>query len=142
MGLLSGENLDGKLTIERFLEFQSELQREILSLEFHRKDPDQQTGKISEKDFAELLLTYADYTSKKRAVVLKRVKRKYSSQEEDKELLEPSAAAATGITIEDYFDIFSILIHIDDLDKVTGETTKSPFARVKYNRLAFFSIWR
>ena len=40
----SGEQLDGKLTIERFLAFQSELQREILSLEFHRKSPDPQTG--------------------------------------------------------------------------------------------------
>ena len=40
----SGEQLDGKLTIERFLAFQSELQREILSLEFHRKSPDHQTG--------------------------------------------------------------------------------------------------
>ena len=112
--LTTGETLDGKLTIERFLEFQSELQREILSLEFHRKDPDPQTGKISEKAFAELLLTYADYTSKKRAVVIKRVKKKYCSPEGEE--LEPSAVA--GITLEDYFDIFSILIHIDDLDKV------------------------
>ena len=32
-----GENLDGKLTIERFLEFQQHLQVEILTLEFNRK---------------------------------------------------------------------------------------------------------
>ncbi len=73
----SGPNLDGKLTIERFLEFQEQLQREILSLEFSRKNPDESTGKINEKEFAELLLTYADYTAKKRSAVIKRVKKRY-----------------------------------------------------------------
>jgi hypothetical protein len=47
--------LDGKLTIDRFLDFQTELQRSILTLEFQRKDPDD-FGLITEKQFAELLL--------------------------------------------------------------------------------------
>ena len=73
-------------------------------------------GRITEKAFAELLLTYADYTSKKKAVVLKRVKKRYGAKE-DPELLEGSETEG-GIALEEYFDIFSILVHIDDLDKV------------------------
>ena len=52
------------------------LQREILQLEFGRKEPDE-NGLINEKSFAELLLTYADYTQKKRSLVLKRVKKTF-----------------------------------------------------------------
>jgi len=110
--IFSGENLDGKLTIERFLNFQEQLQREILSLEFARKSPSATSGNISEKDFADLLLTYADYSAKKRAAVLKRVRKKY-----------PNNADQIGISLEDYIQIFSLLIHIDDVDKVSGITS-------------------
>ena len=107
---LIGEHLDGKLTIERFLQFQEQLQREILTLEFSRKPAIDSTGhRISERDFADLLLTYADYTSKKRSAVFKRVKKKYSSKSEN-----------PGVTLEDYIQIFSVLIHIDDVDKVSS----------------------
>lgn len=34
-----GQKLNEKLTIEKFLDFQQQLQREILSLEFQRKQP-------------------------------------------------------------------------------------------------------
>ena len=103
-----GENLDGKLTIERFLDFQEQLQREILRLEFNRKPFIDDSGtRIWERDFADLLLTYADYTPKKRSAVLKRVKKKY-----------PSKSDPVGITLDDYIKIFALLIHIDDVDKV------------------------
>ena len=75
-----GENRDGKLTIERFLEFQTQLQREILRLEFERKNPDSETNLITEGQFAELLLAYADYNAKKRTSVLKRVKKAYKKK--------------------------------------------------------------
>jgi len=64
-----------KLTIEKFLEFQQHLQTEILNLEFKRKEPNDD-GKISEADFAELLLAYAGYPAKRKARMLKRVKKK------------------------------------------------------------------
>ena len=123
--------LDGKLTIERFLDFQSELQKEILSLEFHRKEPSE-SGHISEKQFAELLLTYADYTVKKRAVVLKRVKKRYgspaaASEEGDEDNADTNLRGQRqeeGISLEDYIKIFSILVHIDDLDKVSASNKK------------------
>ena len=53
-----------------FLEFQTQLQREILRLEFERKNPDLETNLITEGQFAELLLTYADYNAKKRTSVI------------------------------------------------------------------------
>jgi len=64
-----------KLTIEKFLDFQQQLQREILNLEFRRKEPNDR-GQILESDFAELLLAYAGYPPKKKARMMKRVKRK------------------------------------------------------------------
>ncbi|CAB0012827.1 unnamed protein product [Nesidiocoris tenuis] len=69
-----GPNLDEKLTIEKFLEFQNQLQTEILSLEFMRKNPDE-NGNITEADFTELLLAYAGYAPKKKSKMLKHVKK-------------------------------------------------------------------
>ena len=68
-------------------------------------------------------MTYADYTSKKRSAVFKRVKKKYSSKSEN-----------PGVTLEDYIQIFSVLIHIDDVDKVSSISNSSlyflPFQNV------------
>lgn len=69
-----GPNMDEKLTIEKFLSFQHQLQREILSLEFRRKNPDE-NGNIAEEDFADLLLAFAGYTAKKKLKKIKRVKK-------------------------------------------------------------------
>ncbi len=103
-----GENLSGKLTIERFLDFQHRLQSEILRLEYRRKGPDADTGRISEKQFAELLLTYADYSPKRRGAVLKRVKKKYRNTEE---------RTFPGISLEDYVQIFDLLMNLEDVEK-------------------------
>ena len=65
------------MTIERFLDFQSQLQKDILKLEFERKDPNPETELITEWQFAELLLAYADYNAKKKSSVMKRVKKAY-----------------------------------------------------------------
>jgi hypothetical protein len=54
----------------------SRLQSEILRLEFSKKEPDA-AGRISERQLAELLLAYADYSPKRRAATLKRVKRTF-----------------------------------------------------------------
>ena len=72
--------------------------------------------------------TYADYTPKKRAAVLKRVKKKYKLkksdkddsdiEDSDKELSDNFDPPTFGIALEDYIQIFSVLIHIDDVDKV------------------------
>ncbi|XP_060517895.1 calcium uptake protein 1 homolog, mitochondrial isoform X3 [Cylas formicarius] len=95
-----GPNLKQKLTIEKFLDFQERLQREILSLEFQRKNPDED-GNINEADFAELLLAYAGYPQKKKARMLKRVKKTDHGK---------------GVSKQDYLNFFHFLNNINDVD--------------------------
>lgn len=93
---------DKKLTIEKFLDFQLQLQQEILSLEFRRRDlrPD---NTLSETEFAELLLAYAGYPAKKKSKMMKRVRKEY----QDKSI---------GISQKDYLDFFNFLNNINDVD--------------------------
>ncbi|XP_013188458.2 calcium uptake protein 1 homolog, mitochondrial [Amyelois transitella] len=97
-----GPKLNQKLTIEKFLDFQQQLQKEILSLEFQRKQPDE-NGRITEADFAELLLAYAGYPAKKKARMLKRVKKAFRDH-------------GVGITKDDYLKFFHLLNNINDVD--------------------------
>ncbi|XP_076043079.1 mitochondrial calcium uptake 1 isoform X1 [Oratosquilla oratoria] len=98
-----GFDLKEKLTIEKFLEFQQQLQQEILSLEFRRKGPNAK-GLISEADFAELLLAYGGYPPNKKAKMLKRVKKMFKGEE------------SLGISIDDYLKFFHFLSNINDVD--------------------------
>uniref|UniRef100_A0A1B6E3W6 EF-hand domain-containing protein n=1 Tax=Clastoptera arizonana TaxID=38151 RepID=A0A1B6E3W6_9HEMI len=97
-----GPNMNQKLTIEKFLDFQRQLQREILSLEFQRKNPDE-NGNISEADFTELLLAYAGYPPKKKSRMIKRVKKRFREH-------------AQGISRDDYLKFFHFLNNINDVD--------------------------
>lgn len=97
-----GKDLNEKLTIEKFLEFQHQLQREILSLEFRRKNPNED-GKITETDFAELMLAYAGYSDKKKAKKLKRVKKHFREN-------------SKGVSNKEYLDFFHFLNNINDVD--------------------------
>ncbi|KDR20509.1 Calcium-binding atopy-related autoantigen 1, partial [Zootermopsis nevadensis] len=97
-----GPNMNQKLTIEKFLEFQHQLQREILSLEFQRKGPDE-NGNITEADFTELLLAYAGYPPKKKTRMLKRVKKVFKED-------------AKGISRDDYLKFYHFLNNINDVD--------------------------
>ncbi|XP_012259916.2 calcium uptake protein 1 homolog, mitochondrial isoform X3 [Athalia rosae] len=97
-----GPNMKQKLTIEKFLDFQQQLQKEILSLEFERRNPDE-NGNISEVDFTELLLAYAGYPEKKKARMLKRVKKTFRENPK-------------GISKEDYLSFFHFLNNINDVD--------------------------
>lgn len=96
-----GPNLDKKLTIEKFLEFQRQLQTEILTLEFQRKRPNAE-GFIREVDFADLLLTYAGLSEKKHVKMLKRVKKIFKN--------------SRGISLDDYLLFFHFLNDINDVD--------------------------
>lgn len=96
-----GPNLDRKLTIEKFLEFQKQLQTEILTLEFQRKRPNAE-GFIREVDFADLLLTYAGLSEKKHVKMLKRVKKIFKN--------------SRGISLDDYLLFFHFLNDINDVD--------------------------
>ncbi len=70
-----GDDREGFLTVDKFLDFQRRLQNEILALEFKRKcSGDRGPDVISEKDFAELLIAYAGFAPKKKVKMLKRVR--------------------------------------------------------------------
>ncbi|XP_018364183.1 PREDICTED: calcium uptake protein 1 homolog, mitochondrial isoform X2 [Trachymyrmex cornetzi] len=97
-----GPQMNQKLTIEKFLDFQQQLQRAILSLEFERRNPDEH-GNITEVDFTELLLAYAGYPAKKKAKMLKRVKKTFKE--------DPK-----GISKEEYLKFFHFLNNINDVD--------------------------
>ncbi|XP_023334803.1 calcium uptake protein 1 homolog, mitochondrial isoform X4 [Eurytemora carolleeae] len=98
-----GKEKKGTLTVERFLDFQRRLQEEILELEF-RKKGGQENGTISERDFAELLIAYAGFTSKKKTKMLRRVRKIYSDD------------ASLGITLKDYLNFYQVLFSINDID--------------------------
>lgn len=97
-----GEKLESKLTIEKFLDFQRQLQTEILSLEFRRKEPNE-LDRIKEVDFADLLLTYAGMPRKRRSRILKRVKKEFKEN-------------PIGISKESYLNFFRFLNNINDVD--------------------------
>jgi len=97
-----GTNHDQKLTIEKFLDFQMQLQQEILSLEFRRKNL-RSNGTLAETDFADLLLAYAGYPAKKKAKMMKRVRKEYQDN-------------SVGISQSDYLDFFHFLNNINDVD--------------------------
>ncbi|XP_066602813.1 calcium uptake protein 1 homolog, mitochondrial-like isoform X2 [Prorops nasuta] len=97
-----GPNMKQKLTIEKFLDFQQQLQREILNLEFERRNPDE-NGNITEVDFTELLLAYAGYPDNKKTRIIKRVKKTFRENPK-------------GISKEDYLKFFHFLNNINDVD--------------------------
>nr|XP_022315723.1 calcium uptake protein 1, mitochondrial-like isoform X2 [Crassostrea virginica] len=93
-----------KLTVKEFLTFQFRLQNEVLRIEFDRYDPlYEEKGKISEKDFGRILLTYAGYPDQKKSRMLKRVKKKYKE--------DPK-----GITFDEYLNFWMFLKSINDVD--------------------------
>ncbi|KAK0075084.1 hypothetical protein PV326_011888, partial [Microctonus aethiopoides] len=97
-----GPNMKQKLTIEKFLDFQEQLQKEILNLEFERRNPDA-NGNITEIDFTELLLAYAGYPENKKTKMLKRVKKAFKD-------------TSKGVSKEDYLRFFHFLNNINDVD--------------------------
>jgi Ca2+-binding EF-hand superfamily protein len=122
-----GEDLKQKLTIEKFLDFQAKLQKEMLTLEFDRKNPDPETGRISEEAFATLLIAYAGFPEKKKARMLKRVKKVYRKPKEGKngkngkkgeevEAKPRPSPEDEGISLMDYLQFFHFLQNIADVD--------------------------
>jgi Ca2+-binding EF-hand superfamily protein len=103
-----GENLDQLLTIDKFLQFYEQLQTEILQLEFHRsaKCPYDKT-RMTELDFATLLLTYSSLSEKRIKKMLKRIKKAYPINDKTKSI---------GISFNDYQNFCHLLRNIHDID--------------------------
>ncbi|CAH8460827.1 unnamed protein product [Dicrocoelium dendriticum] len=98
-----GPDGDQKLTIQKFLQFHAELQNEITRLEFNRASP--VDGKITEIQFANILLTYAGFSEQKRRKLIRGVKQKFPKTEENE-----------GITYRDFADFNLLLRSISDVD--------------------------
>lgn len=98
-----GPNGEKKLTAKEFIKFQHDLHREVLRLEFNRYGPED--GKIDERDFASMLLTYAGFPKKKKNLMIRRVKRAVKNEE-----------WAVGITFDEYLNFWKFLQNIADVD--------------------------
>ncbi|XP_052069506.1 calcium uptake protein 1, mitochondrial-like isoform X2 [Mytilus californianus] len=99
-----GQNGDKKLTVKEFLDFQAEVSKEVLRIEFARYDPRyEKDGSISEKDFASILLTYAGYPDSKKSRMVKRVKKKFKDD-------------GKGVTFEEYVSFWKFLKSVNDVD--------------------------
>ncbi|KAE9554457.1 hypothetical protein FO519_002331 [Halicephalobus sp. NKZ332] len=103
-----GSDEKRKLKLETLLKFQHDLHRDILKIEFERRDPDSNpVGIISEISFAELLLMHAGLPEKRQQRMIKRVKKQYKGG---------MAAGKPGISFNEVNDFFQFLYYIDDVD--------------------------
>jgi len=112
-----------KLTVKRFIEFQKNLQEDILYLEF-AKHADED-GILPEVKFIRMLLAYSGLSDKKQKAILKRVRKEYKKKkpaEEDEgsaekgEEAEEEEQGPLGLTFEECRSFFEFLKHINDID--------------------------
>merc|ERR1719264_186830 len=99
-----GDDREGNLTVDKYLEFQRCLQNEILALEFKRKCGSEEEV-ISEKDFAELLIAYAGFPPKKKVKMLKRVRKAFKVAPSEGEEGE-EGNKSPGIQLSDYLSFY------------------------------------
>ena len=96
-----------KLNIETFLRFQQDLHRDILKIEFERRDPESgPEGIISELSFAELLLIHSDLPEKRQKRMMKRVRTQFGKDAPNKK----------GVSFAEVNDFFNFIYHIDKVD--------------------------
>jgi len=94
----------GVLTSDKFIQFKRLLQEEVMYLEFNSFTPKNDT--ISERQFAEILLTYANFQNAKRNKIIKRIKTVYGDK----------VVKDKGVKFSDYLDFFSFLLNIRDVE--------------------------
>ncbi|XP_057298068.1 calcium uptake protein 1, mitochondrial-like [Hydractinia symbiolongicarpus] len=102
---LFGVDGSGKLTSEEFVQFKRRLQEEVMYLEFVSFQP--KNGLISERQFAEILLTYANFGNAKKNKIIKGIEEVYGKQNSEKHI---------GVTFQDYLNFFSFLLNIRDVE--------------------------
>lgn len=95
-----GENLDKKLTYARFQEFHTNIQDEVLRLEFTQFAED---DVMSVKTFASMLLVYAGFSQQKKSKLLRNVKKQFKGE-------------TAGITFDEYRQFHQVLKCINELD--------------------------
>jgi len=114
-----------KLTVKRFIEFQKNLQEDILYLEFSKHADED--GTLPEAKFIRMLLAYSGLNDKKQKAIIKRVRKTYKkpkpSDKDDEEEgenkdeeEEEQEQRQYGITFEECRSFFEFLKHINDID--------------------------
>ncbi|XP_072051347.1 calcium uptake protein 1, mitochondrial-like [Amphiura filiformis] len=96
-----GRDLDRKLTTDEFSTFQRKLRESLLKMEFDRFNPED--GKITERNLGQYLLVYAELPKVRSNKMLKRVKKKFSEDEQ-------------GVTFKEFMDLQKFLRSISDVD--------------------------
>uniref|UniRef100_A0A915IBZ6 EF-hand domain-containing protein n=1 Tax=Romanomermis culicivorax TaxID=13658 RepID=A0A915IBZ6_ROMCU len=109
-----GSNLDQKLTIEKFIDFQSHLQQDILKIEFERYEPID--DRISEVSFCKMLLQYSGFSEKVQQQMIKRVKKLYRALDKSLALKDRDGVRTRGITFQEVENFFNFLNNITDVD--------------------------
>lgn len=142
-----GADKEGILTVDKFLDFQRHLQNEILALEFKRKIGSQE-GKLSEKDFAELLIAYAGFSSKKRTKMIRRVRKEFhhphhhdhhhehSHESHNGRTRDDANDDNVGISLSDYLKFYQVGCFMTFLPRITVRMMSDPMGTKHSN------VWR
>lgn len=99
-----GPNRDKKLSYKLFLEFQEQLQRDMLDLEFQRRKPE--NGRISELAFADMLLMHSGLPPAKSSRMKKRLKK----------MCKEDPERCVGIDFEEVATFFAFLYNMNEVD--------------------------
>ncbi|XP_078671364.1 calcium uptake protein 1, mitochondrial-like [Branchiostoma floridae x Branchiostoma belcheri] len=101
-----GPNLNQRLTLQKFLDFQEKVQDAVLKLEFDRCEPDHRSGLISIREFCYSLLMYSGLSDNKKKKMVARVKKH----------IEDEPNAPPGVSYDDFRNLFLALQHLHDID--------------------------
>ena len=98
-----GKDTNKKLTLDDFVVFMDGMKEDVFRMEFNKYDP--VDGKITEQDFAHLLLLHATLSNQAKSKFVRRVKKFYKNEEESQ-----------GITFEQFMTFNHFLDHLDDVE--------------------------
>ena len=112
------------LTSAEMIKFQANFQRDLLRMEFNLMNPDPETGLISEKNFANMLLTHARFDHDKARKTRKRVNKMYKKKkvktlnEEtgEEEVSYIPGLIDEGVSFEQVENFFSFIKNIHDVE--------------------------
>jgi len=103
LNYLFGVNRDQEVSKEEFKKLQIDLLNELIELQFLEYDKEN-TGVITELDFAQFLLKNGKIPKKKKASMIKNVKSQWPSK-------------AKGVTLQEFKDFFAILASGGELER-------------------------
>ena len=96
-----GEDSAKKLTLDDFVVFMDGLKEDVFRMEFNKYDP--VDGKITEQDFANLLLLHATLSNQAKSKFVRRVKKAYKNESQ-------------GITFDQFMTFNHFLDNLDDVE--------------------------